>query len=110
MRQSGVLAAAGLWALDQQSSRIADDHRRAKKLATALDELPVWSARVPETNIILLEPSEPELAAEELCAKLRQAGILCHPNRYREVRLVIHLGIDDDDVETIVQRAGQALA
>jgi threonine aldolase len=110
MRQTGILAAAGLWALDQNLERIAEDHTRARRLASELDQLDIWTALVPQTNILLFEPKNPEQAAEELCSRLRAAGILCHPNRFHQVRLVVHLGIDDAAVEEIVRRATRELS
>ena len=111
MRQSGILAAAGLYALDEGGlERMADDHARAKRLSEALAGLKVWTAQIPETNILLFEPTAQDQPAEDLCAKLRETGILCHPNRYHQVRLVMHLGVDDEAVEEIVRRASEVLA
>jgi threonine aldolase len=104
MRQAGVLAAAGLWALDHHLDRLAHDHRRAAALAYAITDLPGWEVVTPETNMILARVTDPVANAEQLCAPLREAGVLCFPNRYEEVRLVVHLGIDDDAIEAIAQR------
>jgi len=103
MRQAGVLAAAGLHALDHHVERLADDHRRARELWAGLADLPRWTAREPETNMVIfaLEPGED---AETICAPLREAGVLCHPNKYSELRLVVHLGIDDEDVASVIER------
>ena len=117
MRQSGILAAAGLWALEagadghaRQLSTLRADHARAKRLAELLSPLDVWDVQMPETNILLLEPRNPALAAEDLCAPLRAVGVLCYPNRYRQVRLVMHWGIDDAALEEIAARARKALS
>lgn len=109
MRQSGVLAAAASWALDQSVDRLVDDHRRAKQLSEALGDLPGWRARPPETNICVFEIDDEVEHADIPCAKLRAAGIGCYPNKAREVRLVLHLGIDDAALETIIERARTAL-
>ncbi len=93
MRQSGILAAAGLHALEHHVERLADDHRRARALADALAELPRLSIPTPATNMVIAEVEG--TPAETLCRPLREAGVLCHPNRYREVRWVLHMGIDD---------------
>jgi threonine aldolase len=69
--------------------------------------LPAWEAVPPETNICLFRIDG---AAEPVCARLRAAGVICYPNTWREVRLVVHLGIDDAAVPAIVERVRRALA
>jgi threonine aldolase len=103
MRQAGVLAAAGLYALDHHVDRLADDHRRARRLSAGLADLRCWRAREVDTNMALFElPDRGD--AEALCAPLRAAGVLCYPNKYSEVRLVVHLGIDDELIELAIDR------
>jgi threonine aldolase len=109
MRQAGVLAAAGLHALDHHVERLRDDHRRASRLWQALSDLDCWRAAVPETNMVVFELPERH-DAEALCAPLRAAGVLCHPNKYSEIRLVVHLGIDDDAIELAIARIRSVLA
>lgn len=109
MRQAGVLAAAGLHALDHHVERLRDDHRRARRLWQGLSDLDCWRAVEPETNMALFElPARGD--AEALCAPLRAAGVLCHPNKYSEVRLVVHLGIDDAAIELAIDRIRSVLA
>jgi len=103
MRQAGILAAAGLHVIEHHVDRLADDHRRARQLAEALADLPCWEARPVETNIVLFEVVSPELNAEALCAPLRDAGVLVYPNVSREVRMVVHLGVDDTALERAVE-------
>lgn len=103
MRQAGVLAAAGLHALDHHVARLADDHRRARRLWEGLRDLPCWTAIEPETNLALFVLPD-DRDAEQLCAPLREAGVLCFPNKYAEIRLVVHLGIDDDAIEDAIER------
>ena len=91
MRQAGVLAACGLFALEHHVERMADDHERARKLAAGLAEiegLPVRQA----TNMVFIEPSAADL--EPLPRHLRQHGIEIGQQSPR-VRLVTHLDIDD---------------
>lgn len=108
MRQAGVLAAAGLYALDHHIERLADDHRRARALWSGLRELRCWRASEPETNIVLFElPDRGD--AEALCRPLREAGVLCYPNKYSEIRLVVHLGIDDVAIDEAVLRIQHVL-
>lgn len=108
MRQAGVLAAAGLYALEHHVERIADDHRRARALWSGLRELSCWRAIEPETNMVLFElPDRGD--AEALCAPLRDAGVLCYPNKFSEVRLVVHLGIDDALIDEAITRIRDVL-
>ncbi len=109
MRQAGVLAAAGLHALDHHVARLAEDHRRARRLWTGLRDLPDWTANEPETNVVLFElPAGTE--AERICGPLRAAGVACYPNKFSEIRLVVHLGLDDDDIEDTLDRVRRVLA
>lgn len=109
MRQAGVLAAAGLHALDHHIERMHDDHRRARALWAGLRELSCWRAIEPQTNIVLFEvPDRGD--AEQLCRPLREAGVLCYPNKYSEIRLVVHLGIDDAAIEQAIARIRTVLA
>lgn len=104
MRQAGILAAAGLHALDHHLQRLADDHRRASELAFAITDLPGWDVATPETSMIIARVADPVTHAEQLCAPLRASGVLCFPNRDQEVRFVVHLGIDDEAVQEIKKR------
>jgi threonine aldolase len=91
MRQAGVLAACGLFALEHHVERMADDHDRARKLAEGLAEiegLPVRQA----TNMVFIEPAAGDL--EPLAQHLRQQRIEIGQQSPR-VRLVTHLDVDD---------------
>jgi threonine aldolase len=89
--------------------RLADDHRRARALADAIADLPVWEVQPPATNIVIARVRAPDMPAEALCAPLRAAGVLCHPNVYREVRLCVHLGLDDAAIADVAERIRAAL-
>lgn len=108
MRQAGVLAAAGLHAIEHHVERLAEDHRRAHELWAGLRELGCWRAIEPETNIVLFELPE-RRDAEQLCRPLREAGVLCYPNKYAEIRLVVHLGIDDAMIGEAIERIRRVL-
>jgi threonine aldolase len=110
MRQAGVLAAAGAYALDHHLARLADDHRRARELAAALADLPVWEIDPPQTNIVIAHVRAPVRAAEQLCAPLREAGVICYPNVHREVRFALHLDIDDDALADAIVRIRDVVA
>jgi threonine aldolase len=105
MRQVGVLAAAGLVALTTMVERLADDHRRARRLATAVAERWPDAGVDPDavqTNIVTFPHAEPD----ELCDHLRAEGVLAGTISPGVVRLVTHKDVDDDSVE----RACKALA
>jgi threonine aldolase len=102
LRQAGVLAAAGLHALDHHLERLAEDHERARRLAESIADLGCWDLEPPETNLVVARVRPPLTAAEDLCRPLRAAGVICYPNRAREVRFALHLGIDDDALTEVI--------
>jgi len=112
MRQAGILAAAGLYALDHHVDRLAVDHTHARLLADGLASLPGLSVLPPETNIVLFEiATGPD--AETLCARLRVHGVLASPasagTSPRGVRMVTHLGVSRADVARTVDRVREEL-
>ena len=101
MRQSGYLAAAGLYALDHNVERLADDHRRAALLAQLLAASPkVKTVIPPDTNIVLFEPGPGATIASWL-AHLKAHGVLAGGMGVAHVRLVTHLEITDDDLNRV---------
>jgi threonine aldolase len=111
-RQAGVLAAAGLYAVRHNITRLADDHARAQRLATALaDARPglVDPARV-ETNIVPLDLTVTDLDSATLAAHCRASGVLVSAVGPRRVRLVTHLDVDDAGVEQALQVLRPVLA
>ena len=102
MRQVGILAAAGLYALDHHVSRLADDHERARRLAAALGADP---ANV-HTNIVVLDV--PDAAA--VAVRAAEHGVLVSALGPRFLRLVTHLDIDDDGIEHAVTVLKEAIA
>ncbi|MGH3012328.1 MAG: threonine aldolase family protein [Gaiellaceae bacterium] len=111
MRQAGIVAAAGLYALDHHVDRLADDHANAKKLAEGLGEagLPVDLEQV-ETNFVLLDVGALGLAADDAVARMRADGVLLSFAAKRDVlRAVTHLDVSADDVEQAIERIPRAL-
>lgn len=100
MRQVGVLAAAGLVALQEMVDRLAEDHRRARALAEGLAELPGVSVdpRRVQTNIVLVEVD----GAQAVVEALRPKGVLALALGPRTIRLVIHRHVDDRGVQRAV--------
>jgi threonine aldolase len=112
MRQAGVVAAAGLWALEHNVERLADDHARARTLAEALTECPrvdVDPAQV-ETNIVLARVRDPDDDPRAVIADLAAEGVLGGElGDHRTVRLVTHLDVDDAALERACWSCRKAL-
>ena len=111
MRQAGIVAAAGVHALEHHVGRLADDHARARLLAEGLDAagVPVDLAQV-ETNFVQIDLEPLGLERDEALARLRDAGVgLSATIRPRVLRAVTHLGVSDDDVARAVERIPVAL-
>lgn len=95
MRQAGILAAAGLYALEHHLDRLADDHARAKRLAEALGADPV----AVETNIVVLDVRD----AASVAVGAAEDGVLVSALGPRFLRLVTHLDIDDDGIDHAIK-------
>ena len=106
--RAGIAAAAGLVALDTMIDRVADDHRRARTLATGLGAIPGVRLRpeVIETNIVLADVSGTGIAPPELASLLTDAGLRVLEADTSRIRLVTHRLIGDDEIE----RAGAIVA
>jgi threonine aldolase len=111
MRQAGIVAAAGVYALEHNIDRLAEDHARARRLAEgfAAAGLPVEPDDV-ETNFVQVDVAPLGLTQAEALERLHQAGVglsgTVHPTR---LRAVTHLDVTDDDVERAIEIAPQVL-
>ena len=111
MRQAGVVAAAGLYALEHHVERLADDHANARRLAEGLAAagLPVDLEAV-ETNFVLLDAAPLGLTGDEALALLRAEGVLFSFSVGNDVlRAVTHLDVSAADIEAAVEGAARAL-
>jgi threonine aldolase len=107
MRQAGVIAAAGLYALDHHVERLAEDHENARLLADGLaeiDGIAIDPASV-ETNIVIFEVAD----AAALCASLWQHGVQMGPIASTRVRAVTHLDVDRAGVERALAAVAEAV-
>ena len=102
MRQSGVLAAAGLHALDNNIARLADDHANAERLAAGLGRIDGLSVEPPQTNMVFVHVPQELVAA--LVAHLRSQGVLVLPGA--RMRLATHLDVDARGVDRAVAAFG----
>ncbi|MEM8486599.1 MAG: GntG family PLP-dependent aldolase [Bacteroidota bacterium] len=100
MRQAGILAAAGLYALDHHRSRLSEDHARAKALATALNNTASFSVDPDdiESNIVFFHVAND--AAVAAAAALKQHGILVSATAPDTIRAVTHLAFTDEALQT----------
>jgi threonine aldolase len=105
MRQAGIIAAAGIISLEKMVNRLADDHTRAKKLATGLKDLPgiKMNPEVPPTNMAFFDilDSNP-ITIYQIEAELKKRGVLAGAMGSRRFRFVTHYQITDADVEQTI--------
>ena len=103
MRQSGVLAAMGLYALDHHVDRLADDHARAARIGQALAGMPGVAKVLPvDTNIVIFDTTEEGPSGPELVAAAETEGVLIGAFTERRCRIVTHLDVDDTDVDRLI--------
>jgi threonine aldolase len=103
MRQAGFLAAAGIYALDHHVTRLKEDHARAREIGKAASKLMYVKSVMPvDTNIVIFE-LVPEVTPEKFVAALQERGVRALPFSATEVRMVLHLDIDDRMVEKTLQ-------
>jgi len=110
MRQSGILAAAALWALDHNLARLQDDHLHARLLADLLADCGALRPVPPESNIVMVDLVRERDTAEVVAPKLAQAGLLVVPFGARRLRAVTHLDVGREDIEQAAQIVARALA
>ena len=99
MRQSGILAAAALYALDHNLSRIGEDHANAKRFAELVADCPAVRPSAPETNIVMLDLVRDGDSADTVIPRLARAGVRVVPFGPRRLRAVTHLDVSRSDVE-----------
>lgn len=113
MRQAGILAAAGIVALETIVPRLGEDHARARKLAEGLRQNRglVLDEGTPATNMIFMNLAEDvPLSAEDLSKKTKEKGVLVGVTGERRFRLVTHYQIDDEAVERVVEAFAYGLS
>ncbi|HEY7546875.1 MAG TPA: GntG family PLP-dependent aldolase [Blastocatellia bacterium] len=105
MRQVGVLAAAGIVALEKMVSRLEEDHANAQSLARGLagiDGIHVDPEKV-QTNILVFDISGTGLGTTEFSAKLKERGVLANGINQREMRMVTHKDVSRSNIETALE-------
>jgi threonine aldolase len=114
MRQAGIMAAAGIVALDRMIDRLADDHGRARRLAEGLHAIDprLSDPRLVETNIVMVEIAHTGADAKAWLSALEEAGLRCGAWSGQSLRLVTHRHIDDaavDQALAIIRAVSSAL-
>lgn len=109
MRQAGVLAGAGMYALDHHVARLADDHENAAKLAAGLASIEGirLSAGAPDTNMVFLDVAETTITAAELVQGLLKLNISMGIESKYELRAVTHLDVSSADISTVIDAIAQ---
>jgi len=111
MRQVGVIAAAGLIALDQSPSRLHEDHVNAQRLAQGLAQIPglkIDPANV-KTNIVIFDCSGTGMNAVELCDALHERGVWAQDTAFYSVRMVTHWNVNRAGIERALEELNSAV-
>jgi threonine aldolase len=105
LRQGGIIAAAGIVALNKMVDRLSEDHARARTLAEGLGSLPlIMLDGMPATNMVFFSLADSvKLTDGQIEQKMKEKGILVHSTGPRRFRLVTHYWIDDSAVEKTVE-------
>ncbi|MCH7973703.1 MAG: DegT/DnrJ/EryC1/StrS family aminotransferase [Bacteroidetes bacterium] len=103
MRQVGIIAAAGLYALENNMERLIEDHEKAKMLANVIDKNPNFKIDLSavQTNILIFEPLT--LSVDEALEKCKEKGLLLSVGRVGSLRAITHLDVSDEDVKETIR-------
>jgi threonine aldolase len=110
MRQAGVLAAAGLYALQHNLERLDEDHRRADTLARGCAQAAGVVAPKPQTNIVMLDLEDEALAVDAVLRGLEERGVRMVQFGPRRIRAVTHLDVDDAAIQRAIAGFHEAVA
>lgn len=104
MRQVGILAAAGIYALDHHINRLREDHEKAKYFAEHIANLKSFRTTMEsvQTNMVIADIVDSGLTQQRVLQPLQSRGVLLTPERYNSVRAVFHLDVSKKDVEQAV--------
>ena len=108
MRQAGVIAAAGIVALQEMVNRLADDHANARRLVHGLSHIPgitVWPDRT-QTNIVMFEPPT-DVSLSEFIRQLDMRGVKCGYRGGLKFRAVTHRMVTGADIDEALERINQ---
>lgn len=105
MRQAGVIAAAGIVAIEKMTARLAEDHTNARRLCEGLAQIPGFAARQAPlpTNILMVDVAGLGWTSEELLSRWKAAGVLCNRRPPTAARLVTHRHVSAADVDYVLE-------
>jgi threonine aldolase len=105
MRQVGIIAAAGLYALDHHIDRLKEDHQNAKRLAFGLQEIKGISIdpEEVETNILIFDVAGTGMTPLQVRDAIKKEGVLIHAVGKTQIRLVTHLDVSSENVEVALK-------
>lgn len=106
MRQAGILAAAGIYALENHVERLAEDHDNARRLAAGLTKLGLAVDPPPETNMVLFRVDN----AADFLSGIYARNVLINPVSPHSFRAVTHLDVAASDIDEALERIGEAIA
>ena len=107
MRQAGLLAAAGIHALEHHVERLADDHIHAERLANGLAEMGGCKVQLNMVQTNMVYVRFPEERRAKLAGQLKERGILVYPGN--PMRLVTHLDVSAEDIDRVLEAFGEIL-
>lgn len=112
MRQAGIIAAAGVYALEHNVARLADDHANARRLAAGLGDIPGVTVENPEpdTNIVFFDIAGTGVAVQDYLARILARGVRMGAPGSGRLRAVTHLDIAEADIDTALTVALEVLA
>jgi threonine aldolase len=101
MRQVGIVAAAGIYALNHHLERLKEDHHNAKRLAVGLKEFKGVSIdpKHVETNIVIFDVTDTGMTGAQVAEAMKKEGVLIHAFGKTQIRLVTHLDVSSEDIE-----------
>lgn len=109
MRQSGVIAAAALWALQHNVERLAEDHANARRLAAAVAEMPHVEMDPAGTDSNLVFFTLRGVDGNEFRARLKEEGVLCSGTSPQRIRMVCHLDVTSEDIDVAITKIARVL-
>jgi threonine aldolase len=111
MRQAGIIAAAGIYALEHMVNRLVEDHRNARKLAKGMAGIEGLSIDVADvqTDIVYFDVVGEEMPADRLVDQLEKRGVRILPVGSARLRAVTHYGISAEDVDVALEALRQVM-
>jgi threonine aldolase len=105
MRQVGIIAASGIYALDHHMERLKEDHQNAKRLALGLKGLKGISFNPDhvETNMVIFDVANTGMTGPQLVEVMKREGVLIHAFGKTQIRLVTHLDVSNEDIDRALQ-------